>query len=106
MAEHSFEKALEELEKIVGKLEEGGASLDESLKLFERGVKLSRFLRSELDRAEKKIEILLKDESGEMKAVPFQAGKEASDDPGSEDREGESDGEADPDKEDNGTLPF
>jgi exodeoxyribonuclease VII small subunit len=71
MAEQSFEKALEELEKIVEKLEEGGGSLDDSLKFFERGVKLSRFLRTELDRAEKKIEILLKDETGELKTVPF-----------------------------------
>jgi seryl-tRNA synthetase len=41
MSDKSFEKALEELEKIVAKLEEGGDSLDESLGLFERGVKLS-----------------------------------------------------------------
>ncbi|MFH2041209.1 MAG: exodeoxyribonuclease VII small subunit, partial [Acidobacteriota bacterium] len=40
MAEQNFEKALEDLEKIVGRLEEGGASLNESLALFEKGVQL------------------------------------------------------------------
>ncbi len=72
MKELSFEKALEELEKIVAQLEEGGLALNESLSLFERGVKLARFLREELEKAEKKIEILLKDEKGEMKKEPFQ----------------------------------
>lgn len=72
MAELSFEKALEELEGIVGKLEEGGLSLNASLTLFEKGVKLSRFLREELEKAEKKTEILLKDEKGEVKAEPFE----------------------------------
>lgn len=71
MTEKSFEKALAELEKIVGKMEEGGLSLNESLALFENGVKLARFLRGELDKAEKKIEILLKDEKGDIKEEPF-----------------------------------
>lgn len=75
MRELSFEKALEELEKIVAKLEEGGLALNESLSLFERGVKLARFLREELEKAEKKVEILLKDEKGEMKKEPFQVEK-------------------------------
>lgn len=71
MANLSFEKALEELEKIVAKLEEGGLSLDESLSLFEKGVKLARYLREELQKAGKKVEILLKDEKGEMKEEPY-----------------------------------
>ena len=45
MSEKSFEKSLAELEKIVEKMEEGGLSLNESLSLFEKGVKLARFLR-------------------------------------------------------------
>lgn len=73
--ELNFEKALTELEKIVEKLEEGNLSLDQSLSLFEDGVKLARFLRGELDKAEKKVEILLKEESGEIKKVPFDASK-------------------------------
>lgn len=74
----SFEKALEELESIVTKLEEGGLSLDESLALFEKGVKLARYLREELQKAEKKVEILLKDEKGEMKAGLFELPEETS----------------------------
>lgn len=71
MSELSFEKALEELERIVEKLEKGGLSLNESLSLFEKGIKLARFLREELEKAEKKVEILLKDEKGEVKEEPF-----------------------------------
>ena len=71
MTAPSFEKALEDLEKIVEKLEKGGLSLSESLALFEKGVKLARFLREELEKAEKKVEILLKDEKGEVKEKPF-----------------------------------
>jgi len=67
----SFEKALISLEQIVEKLEKGGLSLSESLSLFEKGVKLARFLREELSKAEKKVEILLKDEKGEIRAEPF-----------------------------------
>jgi exodeoxyribonuclease VII small subunit len=69
--EMNFEKALAELEQIVSKLEKGGLALNESLALFEKGIKLTRFLRTELDKAEKKIEILLKDEKGELKAQDF-----------------------------------
>ncbi|MDD8030508.1 MAG: exodeoxyribonuclease VII small subunit [Acidobacteriota bacterium] len=69
--EMNFEKALAELEQIVNKLEKGGLALNESLALFEKGIKLTRFLRSELDKAEKKIEILLRDEKGELKAQNF-----------------------------------
>jgi exodeoxyribonuclease VII small subunit len=76
MATLSFEKALEDLEKIVEKLEKGGLSLSESLALFEKGVKLARFLREELEKAEKKVEILLKDEKGEVKEKPFKLERE------------------------------
>jgi exodeoxyribonuclease VII small subunit len=71
MSEKSFEKSLTELEKIVEKMEAGGLSLNESLSLFEKGVKLARSLREELDKAEKKIAILLKNEKGEIKEEPF-----------------------------------
>jgi len=69
--EMNFEKAMSELEQIVTRLEKGGLALNESLALFEKGVKLARFLRSELDKAEKKVEILLRDEKGELKARDF-----------------------------------
>ncbi|HEK86615.1 MAG TPA: exodeoxyribonuclease VII small subunit [Candidatus Aminicenantes bacterium] len=67
----NFEKALAELEQIVTQLEKGGLALNESLALFEKGVRLARYLRAELDKAEKKVEILLKDEKGELKAQDF-----------------------------------
>jgi exodeoxyribonuclease VII small subunit len=69
--EPDFEKALADLEQVVEQLEKGGLSLSESLGRFEKGVRLSRFLRSELDKAEKKIEILMKDEKGGVHPVPF-----------------------------------
>ncbi len=74
----SFEKALEDLEKIVEKLEKGGLSLSESLSQFEKGVKLARFLREELEKAEKKVNVLLKDEKGNVKEEAFDlAGQDA-----------------------------
>lgn len=76
MSEMSFEKALGELEDIVEKLEKGGLALNESLTLFEKGVKLARFLRTELEKAEKKIDILLKDEKGKVKEKPFELEEE------------------------------
>ncbi len=71
MSSMTFEKALAELENIVNQMEKGGLSLSESLALFEKGVKLARFLREELEKAERKVEILLKNEKGELKATPF-----------------------------------
>ncbi len=60
----SFETSLKELEKIVRGLEEGDLSLEESLKLFENGVKLSRECQERLNQAERRIEVLLKDGDG------------------------------------------
>jgi len=71
MPKEKFEDALNKLEKIVSKLEEGDIPLEESLKLFEEGIRLSRFCNQKLDEAEKKVEILLKDKNGMMKAHPF-----------------------------------
>jgi exodeoxyribonuclease VII small subunit len=81
----TFEKALADLEETVAKLEKGGISLNESLALFEKGVKMSRFLRAELDKAERKVEILLKDEKGQLKAEEFEA--EAEEGEGDDDAE-------------------
>jgi len=58
MKEKSFESSLSSLEKITGRLEEGALPLDEALKLFEEGVKLSRYCEEQLNKAKKKIEIL------------------------------------------------
>ncbi|MGB7202304.1 MAG: exodeoxyribonuclease VII small subunit [Pyrinomonadaceae bacterium] len=63
--EKSFEKSLDELEKIVAKLEAGDLPLEESLKLFEDGVKLSRNCRERLTNAERRIEMLMGDGDGQ-----------------------------------------
>ncbi len=71
MPKEKFEDALGKLEKIVSKLEEGDIPLEESLRLFEEGIRLSRFCNQKLDEAEKKVEILLRDKDGTAKAYPF-----------------------------------
>ena len=63
-----FEAAIAELEIIVKKLEEGDLPLETSLQLYERGVQLSRFCHSQLEQAEKRIEIL--NERGQLKPAP------------------------------------
>jgi len=74
MSNPTFEKALQELDQIVEKMEKGGLALNDSLALFEKGVKLARYLRGELEKAEKKVDILLKDVKGDTREEPFQAG--------------------------------
>lgn len=63
----SFETSLSDLEKIVRELENGDSTLEESLKLFEDGVKLSRECQERLAQAERRIEVLLQDSDGELK---------------------------------------
>jgi len=72
MAEKKFEAALARLEEIVKELENGDVALEQSLKLFEEGIKLSRICNKRLEEAERKVEILLKDKNGEIKAEPFE----------------------------------
>jgi exodeoxyribonuclease VII small subunit len=55
---NTFEQSMEELEKVVSTLEKGECSLDEAVKLFEKGVKLSNECNEALDKAEQKIKIL------------------------------------------------
>jgi exodeoxyribonuclease VII small subunit len=88
MTNLTFEKALAELEQIVAKLEKGGISLNESLALFEKGVKMSRFLKGELDKAERKVEILLKDEKGNLRTEEFETGEACGDEEAKEDEGG------------------
>lgn len=64
--EKTFEASLNQLETIVRQLEEGDLPLEESLKLFEKGVKLARECRDRLNDAERRIEILMKDENGNL----------------------------------------
>jgi exodeoxyribonuclease VII small subunit len=70
--EKAFEEALRELEEIVNRLEQGEIPLEEALQLFEQGVKLSRFCHTKLDEAQKRVEIVLKDESGKMTTRSFE----------------------------------
>ena len=62
-----FEDALSKLESIVEKLEQGELPLEESLAAFEEGIRLSRICSKRLDEAEKKIEVLIKGEDGQLK---------------------------------------
>ena len=71
MAEQSFEKSLERLEKIVGELEGGELSLDEALKRYEEGIKLVQLCSKKLDAAQKKVELLTKTPGGKFQLKPF-----------------------------------
>ena len=62
---NEFEKAFQNLEKIVQRLESEELPLDESLQLFEEGIKLSRFCHQRLEEVEKKIELILADAKGQ-----------------------------------------
>ena len=68
MAEPKFEKDLEKLEAIVEALEEGGLSLDASLKKFEDGIQLAKRCEKALSSAEKKIEKLTRSADGSLKS--------------------------------------
>ena len=63
-----FEGAIAELEAIVRKLEEGDLALEQSLELYERGVRLSRYCHARLEAAERRIEVLT--EGGEISPAP------------------------------------
>ena len=62
----TFEEAMAQLEKSVAELESGALTLDEALATFEQGIALVKQCRKELDRAEQKIEVLLKDQKNEV----------------------------------------
>jgi exodeoxyribonuclease VII small subunit len=62
----TFEAALKQLEEIVQRLERGELPLEESLKLYEEGIRLSRLCHAKLEEAEGKIELLMKDAKGEL----------------------------------------
>ncbi len=79
MAEPKFEKDLEKLESIVEALEEGGLSLDASLKKFEDGIQLAKRCEKALSTAEKKIEKLTRSADGSLKATSLDGNSEESD---------------------------
>ena len=69
-----FEDCLQQLEKIVEQLERGDLPLEQSLVLFEEGIRLSASCRQELESTEGKVEMLLK-QNGKLQAVPFEGQK-------------------------------
>ena len=71
MSDIKFEEALGRLERIVDQLEAGNLGLEESLKVFEEGVGLARHCARYLDEAEKRIEILTRDEAGVLGVAPL-----------------------------------
>jgi exodeoxyribonuclease VII small subunit len=70
-----FEECLQRLEKIVDELETGNVSLEQALKLFEEGTQLSSSCRKELEEAEGRVEILLK-QNGKLQTEPYEPGSE------------------------------
>jgi len=66
-----FEEAMARLETIVAELEKGDLPLDESLKIFEEGIKLSKNCLKMLDEAERKVEILIQDRDGKKRLRAF-----------------------------------
>lgn len=69
--EKTFEENLKELEDIATNLESGDFGLDEAIKEFEKGIKLSKECSNKLDEAEKKINILVQGEDGNIKEENF-----------------------------------
>lgn len=68
----SFETSLEALEQIVQDLEQGELPLEKSLELFEQGIRLSRECQERLSQAERRIEILLRDNQGRVTVTEFE----------------------------------
>lgn len=71
MTHPSFEESLKRLEELVAQLERGDLPLEEAIKIFEEGARLSEECRKHLEAAEGKVEILLKQRDGSAKREPF-----------------------------------
>ena len=70
--ENTFEEALQKLELAVEKLDEGSLSLEEAMSTFEDGVRRSRECHQFLEKAEERVEIILKNENGKYETKPFE----------------------------------
>lgn len=68
----TFEKAIKDLEKIVGQLESSDLPLEKALEKFEAGMKLSKYCANVLDEAEKRVNLLMIDETGGVREEPFE----------------------------------
>ena len=73
MSDKKFEEAMERLGQIAESLERGDLSLEESLKIFEEGMKLVNFCSKKLEEAEQKVTILIKESEGKYTQRPFEA---------------------------------
>jgi exodeoxyribonuclease VII small subunit len=67
-----FEEELKDLEEIVGRIDSGELSLEDSIGAFERGVALVRSLNQKLDEIEKKVEVLSRNYQGDLRTAPFE----------------------------------
>ncbi len=67
-----FEKHLTQLEAVVERLERGDLTLDDSVRLFEEGMKLSQSCKQELDQAEGRIQVLVEDKTGKMQLAELE----------------------------------
>ncbi len=71
----SFEENLKDLEELVRKLDNDDLTLDESIKMFESGMELSKKCSKKLEEAEKKINILVESSNGDLKEEEFKIEK-------------------------------
>ena len=71
-----FEEQLTQLETVVERLERGDLTLDESVRLFEEGMKLSHDCKEQLEKAEGRIQVLVDMKGGKMRVADLELGKE------------------------------
>ncbi|MBU0985989.1 MAG: exodeoxyribonuclease VII small subunit [Proteobacteria bacterium] len=79
MSKQTFEQAMKKLEQIVLDLESGELPLEKAVNKFEEGVQLSKFCFEKLDQTEKKITVLLQDQTGKIVEKPFTTENETAD---------------------------
>ena len=76
MSKDRFEENFKKLEQVVNRLENGDLPLEDAVKLFEEGMRLSRLCSERLSEVQKKVEILLKKEDGDLQPHPFSIDEE------------------------------
>jgi len=105
-----FEEELKDLEEIVGKIDSGELSLEDSIGAFERGVALVRSLNQKLDEIEKKVEVLSRNYQGDLRTAPFEGLEEGNSSPPAARRESSSAPSASPKSatkpDDDDDIPF
>lgn len=84
----SFEASLEALEQIVQQLESGDLPLEKSLELFEQGIRLSRECQERLSQAERRIEVLLRDNQGRPVVAAYNEANQTNDNGAAENENG------------------